>query len=322
MADLKACRILVTPTSYGKNDAALRSELEAAVGDVIYNQTGKPLTSEQLIDLLPGVDGFIAGLDTIDRAALAAADSLKVIARYGVGVDNVDLAAARERGIVVCNTPGANSASVAELTVGLILALARKITQAATVTRSGEWPRYTGTSLEGKIVGLLGLGSIGRQVARRLIGFDCTLMAYDPAVDAGQAQTLNVRLAERDEVVRSADFLTLHLPLLPETQDMVNSGFLALMKHGAYLINTSRGELVDEVALLEALVVGTLAGAALDVFSKQPPDPDHPLLKLPQVIATPHMGAHTDGATNAMGWGALRECLAVLRGETPAHRVV
>lgn len=319
--NLKSCRVLVTPTSYGKTDLRLLSELESQVGEVIYNPTSKPLPSTELVRLLPGVDGYIAGLDGIDARALAAADRLKVIARYGVGVDNVDLAAARARGIVVTNTPGANAVSVAELTIALILALARNLPSAAAATRAGGWPRLAGLTLEGKTVGLLGLGAIGRQVARRLAGFDCQVLAYDPLADEAFARAYHVTLARRDEVLARSDFLSLHLPLLPETRGLVGAEFLGLMKRGAYLFNTSRGELVDEAALAEAIQSGHLQGAALDVFSREPPGEDNPLVKLPQVLATPHCAAHTDGAMNAMGWMALRECLAVLRGEQPSYPV-
>jgi D-3-phosphoglycerate dehydrogenase len=321
MFELRSCRVLVTPTSYANDDPELRTELEAAVGEVIYNPTGRPLSSTELAELLPGCHGFIAGLDTIDRTALQAADQLRVIARYGAGVDRVDLEAAKERGIIVTNTPGANSISVAELTVGLILALARMIPVANAATKAGEWPRLSGVSLEGKAVGLLGLGSIGRQVARRLAGFDCIIMAYDPVADQAFAKRHDVKLLPREELIQGADFLSLHVPALPETRGMVSESFLSQMKPGAFLINTARGELIDETALLAALRSGHLRGAALDAFAKEPPGPDNPLFALPQVIATPHTGAHTDGATNAMGWGALRDCLAVLRGEEPAHRV-
>lgn len=322
MRDLSACRVLVTPTSYGQHDPRLRSELESRVGEVIYNPTGRPLSSGELRDLLVDCDGYIAGLDAIDRTALQAANRLKVIARYGVGVDRIDLDAAREKGIVVTNAPGANAVSVAELTIGLILSLARMIPAASAATKAGEWPRLSGIALEGKTVGLLGLGAIGKQVARRLCGFDCTIVAYDPAPDEAFAEECGLTLLPPGEVIARADFLSLHLPVSPETEGMVNAAFLAQMKEGAFLINTSRGELIDEKALLDALRSGQLRGAALDAFAKEPPGADNPLLALPQVIATPHMGAHTDGATNAMGWAALRDCLAVLSGEEPAHRVV
>jgi D-3-phosphoglycerate dehydrogenase len=321
MMDLKKCRLLVTPTSYGKNDQRLKAELESQVGEVIYNPTGKPLSSAEVNNLLPGVDGYIAGLDTIDRNAMANADRLKVIARYGVGVDAVDLDACREKGIIVTNTPGANSASVAELTLALILALARQIPEAVSATRQGCFPRLAGISLVGKTIGLLGLGAIGRQVVRRLSSFDSFILAYDPLPDMVFAHQQEIQVVPLAELLAYSDFVSLHLPLLPETRLMVDDQFLSQMKSGAYLINTARGELVDEGALLRALHSGRLRGAALDVFANEPPDPDHPLLKLSQVIAVPHLGAQTDGATNAMGWMAFHDCLAVLRGEEPKYRV-
>ena len=320
--NLKDCRLLVTPTSYGKNDSRLKTVLETQVGEVIYNPTGKPLTSEEVRQLLPGIDGYIAGLDCLDANALKNADRLKVIARYGVGVDNVDLVTAREKGILVTNTPGANSVSVAELALGLMLALARQIPEAVEAVHQGKWPRYAGISLEGKTVGLLGLGAIGKQLARRLCGFDCQILAFDPFADASFAQEHQVELAALDAVIQQADFVSLHLPLLAETRGLVNDVFLNKMKEGSFLINTSRGEVIDEGALLRALKSGHLRGAGLDAFTVEPPDPQNPLLAMPQVIATPHLGAQTDGATSNMGWLAMRDCLAVLKNEEPAYRVV
>jgi len=319
---LKDYRVLVTPTSYGQNDPTLRKQLQTEVGDVIYNTTGRPLSPGELLELIPECDGFIAGLDSIDHNVIKEAARLKVIARYGVGVDNIDLEAAKSKGIIVTNAPGANSVSVAELTVGLILSLARRIPDAVAKTKAGEWPRIVGWSLEGKVVGLLGFGSIGKQVARRLRGFDCIILAYDPAPDLLFAKECGVVIHPKEDVIQNSDFLSLHVPLFKETAEMVNASFLNQMKTGAFLINTARGELVNEASLYEALKCNKLKGAALDVFTHQPPGKDHPLLGLPQVIATPHMGSHTDGSLNAMGWAALRDCLAVLRGEQPAYRVI
>jgi phosphoglycerate dehydrogenase-like enzyme len=288
---------------------------------VIYNPFERPLTSSEVGALLPGCDGYIAGLDYIDRAAIDRADQLKVIARYGIGVDRIDLAAAAEKSIVVTNTPFANAVSVAELTIGMILSLARSIPALTADTRTGGWSRIAGITLEGKTVGLVGLGSVGKQVALRLRAFDCTLLAYDPAADADFAAANRIELVALEDVISQADFLSLHCSLLPVTRGMVNASFLAQVKPGAYLINTARGELIDEAALFEALQNGHLRGAALDAFAQEPPGKDNPLLALPQVIATPHSGAHTDGAMNAMGWGALHDCLAVLRGEEPEYPV-
>ncbi len=322
MKPLHECHILVTPASYGQHDGRLKSELEAVAGRVTYNESGKPLSSAQLAALLPGVDGLIAGLDAIDAAALAAADSLRVVARYGVGTDNVDLAAARARGIVVTNTPGANAGAVAELAVTLLLLLARPVLSAAAATREGGWPRTAGLSLGGKTVGLVGFGAIGRAVARLLAGFDCRLLAYDPWCDPEEAARLRVAVVDLGALLAVSDFVSLHAPVTPETRGMVNAEFLARMKPGAALVNTARGELVDEAALHQALASGHLRGAALDAFAVEPPGAANPLLSLPNVIATPHMGAHTDGATTTMGRMALADCLAVLRGEEPVHRVM
>lgn len=320
--DAKDCKILVTPRSFARSDPELRRYLEAEVREVVYNSAGRPLTAEELLELMPGCHGYIAGLDEINRCVIETADSLKVIARYGVGVDNVDLEAAEERGIAVTNTLGANSQSVAELTVGLMLSLARSIPAASNATKEGEWPRIDGITIGGKKVGLLGFGAIGRWVARLLSGFDCTIFAYDPQFNSNIARSLNVHYRTRDRLLREADFVSLHIPLTPETQCTVDEEFLGMMKSNSYLINTSRGELIDEDALLEALQDGLLSGVALDAFSQQPPGEENQLLAHPKVITTPHTGAHTDGAINAMGWAALNNCLAVLNGDEPEHRIV
>jgi len=320
-ADLSACRVLVTSTSFGQGDPGLKSTLERTVGEVVYNPFGRPLASAELAGLIADVDGFIAGLDQIDAAAQKAAKRLKVIARYGVGVDRVDIAAATRRGIVVANTPGANSSAVAELAVGLMIALGRQICQANQGTRSGQWHRYSGIGLRGKTVGLVGFGAIGREVARRLNAFGCRILTSDPFVQPDSAARESVSLVALDELLESSDIISLHSAVTPENAGMVNADFLHKIKQGAFLVNTARGELVDEEALQQALETGRLAGAALDCFCKEPPGPEHPLMKMPQVMATPHMGAHTDEAVNAMGRMSLDACLAVLRGERPAHIV-
>lgn len=315
--NLKDAHVLVTATSYGKNDPRLKTELEAQVGKVTYNPTGKPLSAAQLAELLPGVDGWIAGLDQINGAALEKADRLKVISRYGVGVDNIDHNVTRKKGIVVTYTPGTNSVSVAELALALMLALARQIPEADKAVHKGEWPRLNGVSIEGKTVGILGLGAIGKHLALRLRGFNCRVLAYDPFYEGSFAEENGVEMTPLRDVITQADFLSLHLPLLAETRKMVGKEFLATMKKGAFLINTARGELVDEDALWAAIEVGHIRGAGLDAFVDEPPDPNNKLLHLPQVICTPHLGAQTDSATSNMGWVALRDCLAVLRDEEP-----
>ncbi|MFZ2445801.1 MAG: phosphoglycerate dehydrogenase [Syntrophobacteraceae bacterium] len=319
--ELKQCRVLVTPATFGTSDPRLGEELEDAVGEVVYNPFGRPLSASELAVLLRDIDGCIAGLDRFERGAIEAANRLRVIARYGVGVDAVDLAAAAERGIIVTNTPGANSAAVAELALALILCLARNICAADRATRAGEWPRFSGIGLRGKTVGLVGFGAVGKEVAARLGAFGCTVLASDPFVPPGIIKEHGALPASIDHLLGASDFVSLHAPLTPSTSAMVDRGFLAAMKRGAFLINTARGELVDEYALASALEDGRLAGAALDCFREEPPDAGHPLLKLPRVMITPHMGAHTDEAVSAMGWMSLRDCLAVLKGEKPQHPV-
>jgi len=320
--DLKKYRVLVTPTTFGLYDKRLRQELEAAVGEVIYNERGRPLASSELQELLPGCDGFIAGLDRVDSTALESADRLKVIARYGVGVDNVDLETAARKKITVTNTPHANAVSVAELTIGLLLSLARSIPEAAESVREGKWPRLHGRVLESKVIGLIGFGSVGRAVAQRLQPWQLTLLAFDPFGDRAVAQSSDVRLVEMEELIREADFVSLHAPLLAGTRRMVDADFLSRMKRGACLINTARGELVDQDALLSALDSGQVGGAALDVYEHEPPPADSPLRRHPRLIATPHCGAHTDGAADGMGRQSLQDCIAVLRGESPLHPVI
>ena len=253
---------------------------------------------------------------------MEAAVQLQVVARYGAGTDRVDLEAAQELGIVVANTPGANAVSVAELTVAFILNLVRPVINACEQTRAGGWPRLNGLTLEGRTIGLIGLGAIGKEVAKRLRGFACRLLAYDVLPDKAFAAENHIRLLKLDELLAASDIVSLHVPVLPQTRAMVNDSFLARMKERSYLINTARGELVDEQALFGAITSGHLAGAALDAFAQEPPGAENALLRLSQVIATPHMGAHSDGAINAMGWMSLRNCLAVLEGEEAINRVV
>ena len=319
--ELKSKRVMVTTTSFGKTDPTLRPTLEESAGKVTYNPKGRPLSAEELIPLIREIDGLIAGLDHISASVIHAAKKLKVISRYGIGVDRVDLKAATEKGIVVTNTPGANTSAVAELTIGFILGLARNLCVADAAAHRGEWPRFSGIGIRGKVVGLMGLGSIGRAVASRLGPFGCRILACDPVMSTDEAEDLGVQPVSKEELFSQADFISLHVPATPETIGMIDKNAFNRMKEGVYLINTARGELIDEAALKEALDTGRLKGAALDVFKAEPLEKNHFLLQYPQVILTPHMAAHTDEAMNQMGWSAMKDCLAVLRGERPEHVV-
>jgi len=318
---LKQSVILVTPKSYGANDPSLKTELENQVGKVTYNHLGRSLNEDDLISMVSEIDGFIAGLDYITKNVIEAAPRLRVISRYGVGVDRVDIDAATSRGIIVTNTPGTNSASVAELTVGLMLALLRKICQLNQSTKSGKWALLNTISLKNKRVGLVGFGAIGKETALRLQPFGCIILASDPFIPQSVAKNYPVAFRDLDSLLSESDVVSLHLPATSETEKIVDFSFLSKMKRGAFLINTARGELLDHDAVLNALESGQLGGLAIDAFDQEPPNLQDPLLALEQVIATPHCGSHTDDAMNSMGRMALEHCLICLRGEIPGHIV-
>ncbi|HLI28533.1 MAG TPA: phosphoglycerate dehydrogenase [Chloroflexota bacterium] len=258
----------------------------------------------------------------VTREVIEAGRNLRVIGRAGVGVDNIDVEAATRRGVVVVNAPAGNTIAVAEHTLGLLLALARSIPQAAAALRRGEWQRskYLGHEIRGKILGIIGLGRIGRAVARRAQGFEMRTIAYDPYVGAEQARRLGVELVELPALLRTADFVSIHTPATAQTQGLLGAAELALMKPTAYLINCARGGIVDEAALTDALRSGRLAGAALDVFSREPPG-DLPLLQLDNVVATPHLAASTHEAQVSVALEVAEQVVAVLNGQPALYAV-
>lgn len=252
----------------------------------------------------------------IDAEALAAAPRLKVVARAGVGLDNVDIKAATTAGVMVVNAPTSNIVSAAELTVGHILSLARHIPAAHASLAGGEWKRskYTGTELYEKTLGIIGLGRIGALIAARMQAFDMRVVAYDPYVTSARAQQLGVELVSFDELLEQSDFITIHMPKTPETTGMISTEQLAKMKKSAFVVNVARGGLIDEDALYTALTTGEIAGAGLDVFVSEPPT-DKKLLDLPNVVVTPHLGASTDEAQEKAGVSVARSVRLALGGE-------
>ena len=282
--------------------------------DLIFNPHVKPLSEDEIIPLLSGCKGYIAGLDYISRKVIENAPDLKVISRYGVGVDRVDLKAAKEKGIVVCNTPAVNANAVADLAFALLLSIARRVPVLNQQIRAGEWPRSTGFELYGKTIGLLGLGAIGRAVAKRASGFSMKIMAHDPFINLQYAEENGIIAANFDEVIKQADFISLHLPLVEDTRNIISKGAMEAMKKGVVIINTSRGGLIDENAAYDLLKSGHLGGLGLDAFEKEPPDAS-PLFELDNVIVTPHTGAHTAEATAAMADGSVRNLIDVLSGK-------
>jgi D-3-phosphoglycerate dehydrogenase len=252
---------------------------------------------------------------------IASAPKLRVIGRAGVGVDNVDVDAATRRGIVVANAPESNVVSAAEHTVGLLVALARNIPQAHAALREGRWERskWGGVELADKTLGVLGFGRIGRQVARRAIGLQMKVVAYDPYVGIERFRELGVERAEFDEVLAQSDFITLHLPLNDETRGAIGADAITKMREGARIVNAARGELIDEAALIAALEDGTLAGAAIDVYAKEPYD--GPLLQAPNVVLTPHLAASTEEAQDRAGVIVAEQVAAALEGKLVTNAV-
>ncbi|GAA3336409.1 phosphoglycerate dehydrogenase [Curtobacterium albidum] len=252
----------------------------------------------------------------IDAEAIAAAPQLKVVARAGVGLDNVDIKAATTAGVMVVNAPTSNIISAAELTVGHILSLARHIPAAHASLAAGAWKRssYTGVELYEKTVGIIGLGRIGALITQRLQAFGVSVIAYDPYVTSARAQQLGVELVSLEDLLRRADFTTIHMPKTPETVGMISDEQFALMKPSAFVVNVARGGLIDEDALHRALTAGTIAGAGLDVFVSEPPK-DSPLLALPNVVVTPHLGASTDEAQEKAGVSVAKSVRLALGGE-------
>lgn len=279
------------------------------------------LSRDALLASIGEYDALIVRSETkVDCEVLERAGRLKVIGRAGVGLDNVDLEAATARGVIVMNTPGANAVATCEHTFALMLALCRKIPQADASVRRGEWTRrrFLGVQLYRKTLGIVGLGRIGQQVALRAQAFGMDVLAYDPYINADLARELGVALVSLDELMARSDFITLHALLTPETHGLIGREALARVKPGARLINCARGELVDEAALVEALTSGRLVGAALDVYSVEPParggQATARLLALDNVVLTPHLGASTEEAQRDVSLQIVDQVLDALRG--------
>jgi len=266
---------------------------------------------------------IIRVIGTISNRVIENARKLKVIGRHGVGLDNVDLKAATDHGIPVVYTPEANTESVADHTIGLMICLAKKIPQAHyALTRNKNWSvrdEYIGTEVYGKNLGLIGFGRIGRSVSRRAKGFKMRVLAYDPYVSDSIAKRIGVKLVDLETLLIESDFVSIHTPLTKDTYKMIGKRELEMIKPKAFLINTSRGGIVDEAAVYEVLVKGKLAGAAFDVYDKEPPDPDNPLLALNNVIATPHMASHTEEALERMAVTVAKDVVKVLKAEHPKY---
>ena len=301
---MKTPLIKVTSPSFCKNEVLTR-ELAARPFQVVLNAKGHRLQGQSLHDFLADADGAIIGLEKIDEPLLAACPRLQIVSKYGVGLDNVDQDACRNRGIAVGWTPGVNRRSVAEMTVGLMIGLSRNLFATSQKLRLGEWDKNGGRQLSNLKIGIIGLGNVGQELVRLLRPFDPTLWANDIADREVFCCDEGVTLTTKEEIFSSADIVTLHVPLTGETRYLVNSTTLDLMKPDAFLINTSRGAVVDQEALKLALQTQRIAGAAIDVYEQEPPS-DHDLLDLPNLVCTPHIAGNAWEAVVAMGRSSIQ----------------
>jgi phosphoglycerate dehydrogenase-like enzyme len=315
---LRGAEVLVLSPSFGRWSPAPGAVLAAAGVTVRRPSVVGPLTAEQVRAELGDADAVIVSLDQVDAAALAAAPRLRVVGKHGVGVDNIDVAAAAERGITVVNVPGANGDAVADLVLGQMLNLVRRIPAADASVRRGEWTTFHGPELAELTLGLVGLGRIGRAVARRAAGFAMAVRAVDPCAPPEAFEGV-LRAESLTELLATSDVVSLHLPG-GQGAPVIGAAELDLLGDGGYLLNAARGDLVDEHAVAAALHAGTLRGYAADAFAVEPPT-GSPLLDAPNTLLTPHIGAYTSRANERMGVSVARDVLAVLAGREPAHPV-
>ena len=304
-------KILITPKSYYNVFPQMHPLLKGLA--VVINDTGHTFSQAEMLERIEDVDGLLVGVDPVNRQVIEKARKLKAVSKYGVGIDNIDLKALEERGIAIKTTPGTNNVSVAELTLGLLLTISRNIWPSAHSVKKGGWQRTLGVELTGKTLGLIGCGNIGREVAVRAKGLCMSVLVCDPYFsDTNFLSQHAIEQEDLDALLIRSDFISLHLPLTVETRGIISRERLEKMKSDAYLVNTSRGELVDEAALTWALQSGAIAGAACDVWTREPPG-NHPLLRLNNFILTPHIGASTREAVLRMAHAATRNLVEMLQ---------
>lgn len=313
-------RVLVTSWLVHESEPALEI-LRRAGHEVVMARNARPWGEEEILGKLRDVDAVIAGSDRYSARAIdAAGERLRIIVRVGVGYDTVDVAAATRRGVVVSTTPGTNDRAVADYAFGLILALARLISYNDRTMRAGRWVRVPGPDVNRKTLGIVGLGAIGRNVARRARGFEMRVLAYDVVRNDEFAAANQVDYTDLDTLFRESDFVTLHVPASPQTRGMVDEARLATMRPTAYLVNTARGDLVDMDALYRALKEQRIAGAGLDVFPQEPP-PELPFAELDNVVLSPHVAGLSHEANAAAARQACESVLRVLAGGRPHYTV-
>lgn len=296
-------RIVVASPSFSRHPR-LREELLALFPEAHFHSGEKVLSGHELQQFLQDAEIALIGTENIKEALLAALPRLKFIAKYGVGLDNIDLEACRKRNIGIGWTPGVNARCVAELTLGFMLGLTHNLFHTTTLLRQGTWLKRGGVQLTGKTIGIIGLGHVGQEVTRLLSPFGCQILGNDIEDRNAFCDEWKVTHTDKDTIYASADIVSLHVPLTPLTHHLINSATLRRFKPGAFLINTARGPIIDQQALLAALCDDTLGGAALDVFDPEPPT-DMAFLSHPRLVASPHIGGNADEAILAMGRSAI-----------------
>ncbi|AIY86165.1 MULTISPECIES: phosphoglycerate dehydrogenase [unclassified Thermotoga] len=308
-------KVLIVTRTFGKYSQKPVEFLKKEGFEIIRSDTIDP-------DILKEVDALIVGTHPV-TAEMIENSSLKVIAKHGVGVDNIDLEAATKKGIPVTITAGANSLSVAELTIAFIFALSRGLVWAHNkLFLERKWEGTVGQEVSGKTLGVVGFGSIGREVVKKAVCLGMNVLVYDPYVSKDSVRLLEATpVDDLDQLLKESDFISLHVPLNESTKNMIGERELSLMKKSAFLINTSRGGLIDEEALVKALKEGIIAGAALDVFSEEPPNPNSPLFECPNLITTAHIGAHTKEAILRMNMMAAQSVVEFFKGNIPKYVV-
>ncbi len=309
-------RVLIGSKSFGRAFPEHLERLREGGCEIVSNQVSRPYRAAELLSALRGIEAIVTGTDELTAEVIRSADRLKTIAKHGVGLDSIDLAAARARGIVVSATFGAVHDSVADLTLALLLAVARGIVLSHLSTTAGQWKGFMGMELRDKTLGVVGLGRIGKEVSVRALAFGMKVIAHDPFPDAVFAAAHRIRFVPLDELLASADVVSLHAGLEHADRPLLGAAEIGSMKRGAILVNTGRGHLVDEEALARALSAGALAGAGLDVFQREPPV-GSPLLGLDNVVLAPHMAGDTRDSRRRMGEITVENVLRVKRGEPP-----
>lgn len=304
-------KVLVTPRSFGKENPDLFLRLERAGLEVIRNDTGATLSEDAMLQLLPPCEGIIVGIDPLNKKVLDAAPELRAISKYGVGLDNIALRECEARGIKVSRTVGANSNAVADYAFALMLGVARRVVLIDRRCRKHDWGKIVSIDMYGKTLGIVGLGAIGKCVARRAKGFEMRILAADNIWDEDFAASYDIVRADVDRICREADFITLHCNLTPETANLITAERIAVMKETAVLVNTARGGLIDEKALLAALEGQRIWGAGLDVFEHEPPE-NPAWYELDNLILGSHCSASTRGAVEMMGSMAVDNLLKEL----------